>query len=287
MVHDYVGDDAELIDRPSAGASPAACASCASSPGTGRPVGAAQPGLARGARAARRVHRRRLPRRPGVARALVAAAEQAPGAILQGTTRPDPYEMASLASPHARSLWVTPPDDYRADVQHRLPGGLLERVGGFDEELPAPAGEDTDLALRARAAGRRWSAAPRRHGLPRRRAVLAAVDAIKLNLKWRHLAFVIKRHPELRAALHQPDLLAAHAPRPGCCCCWAALLASRFPAALLLGGPWMYRRLTRRGRRKRALVVGRRRAARAAWSSTWPRSATMCWGSATYRTLVL
>ena len=114
----------------------------------------------------------------------MAAAEQAPGAILQGTTRPDPFEVASLASPHARSLWVTPPDDFAQTCNIAYPVAVLEGVGGFDEALPAPAGEDTDLALRARAAGAPLTAASEAK-------VFHAVDAyalpsaIKLNLKWR------------------------------------------------------------------------------------------------------
>src|SRR4051812_7593399 len=40
---------------------------------------------------------------------LLVAAERHPGAIVQGTTRPDPYESDLLKATHARTQRVTPP----------------------------------------------------------------------------------------------------------------------------------------------------------------------------------
>ena len=208
--------------------------------GNGPPLGAAQHGLAGRARAPLvafidddcRADEGWLERAAGGG-ASAHPGRDRPGHA-PGPTRSRP---ASLASPHARSLRVTPPDDFAQTCNIAYPKALLERVDGFDEKLPAPAGEDTDLALRARADGRRargrargaWSSTPSTpYSLP---------DAIKLNLKWRHLAFVIKRHPAAAPALHAPRSSGA-APTATSCCCWSGLAAARgCRPALLLGAP--------------------------------------------------
>ena len=86
---------------------------------------------------------------PGWLEALVAAAREHPGAVLQGPTRPDPAE-------RARDGWLSHTVRIERlgpavrDVQHRLSARGARALGGFDESFGLrPAGEDTDLAWRA------------------------------------------------------------------------------------------------------------------------------------------
>lgn len=283
VVHDYDGDDAELLDTHSLAES-GRMRQLRIPPGTGRPSVQRNMGW-------------RAARAPLVAfidddcRAdeawlehLVAAARANPDAIVQGTTRPDPYEAAGLASPHARTLQVTPPDEYAQTCNIAYPKNLLERVDGFDESMPAPAGEDTDLALRARATGAEVVAATDAlvyHAVE----TYTLPDAVRLNLKWQHLAFVVKRHPELRRHFTN-HIFWRRSHRDVALLLLGALLASRFLPALVLAAPWVYRRLTRRGNHKRALAVGLLELPGGLVVDT-AELATMCLGSARYRTLML
>jgi GT2 family glycosyltransferase len=215
---------------------------------------------------------------------LLDVARRAPDAIVQGTTRGDPFEINVLASPHARTLKVNPPHDFAQTCNIAYPKSLLERVGGFDESMPAPAGEDTDLALRARASGADLIGAPDALVYHAVDAYLLP-DAIRLNLKWRHLAFVIKRHPELRQHLTN-GVFWRRSHRDIALLVVGAALGSRLPAALLLGGPWVYRRLTRRGTHKRAVAAGLLELP-GGLIVDLAEVATMVWGSLRYRTLIL
>jgi len=125
----------------------------------------------------------------------VAVARREPGQIVQGTTRPDPFEEAIFRAPHVRTLHIEPVGPYAQTANILYPRALLERLDGFDER--AITGEDVGLSLRAHAAGARIVAAPRAiayhavesHPLP---------GIVRQNLKWRHLAYLAKRHPEIR-----------------------------------------------------------------------------------------
>jgi GT2 family glycosyltransferase len=283
VVHDYQGEDAELLDTHPL-TEDGRMRQIRIEPGTGRP--SVQRNMGWRAAAAPlvafidddcRPDERWLER-------LVETAREQPEAIVQGTTRGDPFELNVLASPHARTLKINPPHDFAQTCNIAYPKALLERVGGFDESMPAPAGEDTDLALRARATGAELVAAPEA-------LVYHAVDAyllpkaLKLNLKWRHLAFVIKRHPGLRKHLTH-GIFWRRTHRDVALLVLGAMLASRFPPAVLLGVPWVYRRLTRRGRHKRALAAGLVELPGGLVVDV-AEVATMVWGSARYRTLVL
>jgi glycosyltransferase involved in cell wall biosynthesis len=130
--------------------------------------------------------------------ALLAVARGAPGALVQGATRPDPYEEAILAAPHVRTLSIEPPGPYAQTCNILYPRSLLEELSGFDER--AIAGEDVGLSLRAQAQGRAIVGAPdatvfhavESHTLP---------GVLRENLKWRHLAYLVKCHPEMRERL--------------------------------------------------------------------------------------
>jgi glycosyltransferase involved in cell wall biosynthesis len=129
---------------------------------------------------------------------LVAAAERAPGQIVQGATRPDPLEHEVLAAPHVRTLQIEPVGPFAQACNILYPRDLLERLAGFDER--SVTGEDVGLSLRARAAGVTVVGAPDA-------IVNHAIESFTLpgivreNTKWRHLAYLVKRHPELRREL--------------------------------------------------------------------------------------
>jgi hypothetical protein len=131
---------------------------------------------------------------------LVAAAQAHPGAVVQGATRPDPDEAHLLAAaPHARTQDVAPPNAWVQAGNVAYPRALLERVGGFDAAL-GWGGEDTDLWLRARAAGAELVAAPDavvHHAVHDRTLPEAVRDA----WRWRGVAAVVRRHPSLRRRL--------------------------------------------------------------------------------------
>jgi GT2 family glycosyltransferase len=72
---------------------------------------------------------------------------------------------------------------------------LVERVGGFDER--AITGEDIDLGIRAQEAGAPLVGA-RDAVVHHAVEVLSWREKVRSNQKWEHLAYVVKRHPQLR-----------------------------------------------------------------------------------------
>lgn len=135
---------------------------------------------------------------PGWLEELLAVGRTAPGAVVQGATRPDPLEHDVLAAPHVRTLSIDPVGPYAQTCNILYPRELLEALEGFDER--AIAGEDVGLSRGALARGRKIVAAPEAvvghaiesHTLP---------GILRQNLKWRHLAYLVKRHPEFRSEL--------------------------------------------------------------------------------------
>jgi GT2 family glycosyltransferase len=282
VAHDYEGEDAALID-----AHPLARGGSLRSIGSLRGTGPA----------AKRNKGWRAARAPLVAftdddcrpapdwlERLLEVTEANHGDIVQGSTAADPYEKQVLASPHARSQRVRPPDEFAQTCNIVYPRDLLERVDGFDENLPAPAGEDTDVGVRARATGADLVAAPDAvvyHAVEAQ----TLLDAIRFNFRWRHLGFVLKRHPQLRAHfVHGIFWRRAH--RDVLVLVAGALLARRVPLALVLTIPWMRRRLLRRGRHKRAIAAGFMEMP-GGLAVDLCEVAAMCWGSARYRTPML
>jgi GT2 family glycosyltransferase len=157
---------------------------------------------------------------------------------VQGSTRPDPDEAALLLAPHPRTVRVEPPTAWAETCNIVYPRDVLEAFGGFDERgLPLLGGEDSDLALRARAAGVRYAAAPEA-------VTFHMVDTMSLwrraafAWRWRQIPAMVRRHPVLR---REGVLGVFWKPRHG----WFALalgglLASRrSPAAALLVLPWV------------------------------------------------
>lgn len=126
---------------------------------------------------------------------LVKTATANPGAIVQGATRPDPLD-GKLGAPHVRTLAVDPPGRFTQTCNILYERRTLELVGGFDEV--AITGEDIDLARRSHEeTGATVVGAP---GALVYHAVeeLDWREKVRSNEKWEHLAYVVKRHPELR-----------------------------------------------------------------------------------------
>jgi GT2 family glycosyltransferase len=222
--------------------------------------------------------------RPGPAwlEGMLRAARSTPGAVVQGKVRPDPYEQALFLAPHVRSLQVDPVNPYAQTANILYPRALLERLDGFDEV--AVAGEDVGLSLRARAAGAEFAAAPdalvyhavESHSLP---------GILRQNLKWRYLAYLVKRHPEFRRELvlgvfwemeHLTVTLAA-----------AGLAGARVNRGLLaLALPYVVRVAGRRGPgpKSRAIALAE---LPGAFVRQGAEVAGMAAGSVTHRTLLL
>jgi GT2 family glycosyltransferase len=182
---------------------------------------------------------------------LVAGARAAPGDVVQGATRPDPLERGILAAPHVRTLRIEPVNRYVQTCNIAYPRALLERLGGLDER--AITGEDVDLSLRARAAGAAIRAAPdavayhaiESHPLP---------GILRQNLKWRHLAYLVRNHPEFRREL--PLRVFWDVDHLRTALAMAGLAAAPINrASLALALPYLRRAVNRRGTNPRARAI--------------------------------
>jgi GT2 family glycosyltransferase len=174
-----------------------------------------------------------------------------PGEIVQGATRADPYEEEIFKAPHVRTMHIDPVGPYAQTCNILYRRDLLERLGGFDER--AVAGEDVGLSLRARAAGARIAGAPgavvnhavESHTLP---------GIVRQNLKWRYLAYLVKRHPEIRESFPLRVFWDVHHLRAFGLLAGVAA-ARRLPPALALAGPYVAYAMGRRGRGPRARAL--------------------------------
>jgi GT2 family glycosyltransferase len=185
---------------------------------------------------------------------LLAVARRNPGAIVQGATDFDPYELDVFASPHHRTVVERePPGKFAQTCNVLYPRDVLERVGGFDEQMPAPAGEDLDLATRARAAGAAYVGAP---GALTYHCVesYSLLGMLRLNRKWQDIAYLARRHPEIREDFtlrvfwretHFRFLLAVA----------GVVLARAWPPFALLALPYLRFALRQRGTHLKARVA--------------------------------
>lgn len=137
---------------------------------------------------------------PGWLEAGLAASAAAPGALVQGRTRPEPADEEALGrSPRARTIRIDALGPFYETCNVFYPRALLERTGGFDERITTPGSEDTDLALRAFEQGARAVFAPDalvNHEV----SEPTLAQAIRFTRRWRTLAWLVKRHPSLRAS---------------------------------------------------------------------------------------
>lgn len=136
---------------------------------------------------------------PGWAATLAAPILAGEADVVQGVTRPRP-DHAEHDGPWSRTLRVERANGWYQTCNIAYRRSLLEAVDGFDESFPTPAGEDTDLALRAIAAGGRFAF----HGDA---VVHHAIhpntlrDHLRQVPRWGDAVLVAKRHPEVRANL--------------------------------------------------------------------------------------
>jgi GT2 family glycosyltransferase len=214
----------------------------------------------------------------------VAAGASHRGAILQGRTEPDPDEIAVLhGAPWAHTVSVHPPTAWAETCNIAYPRDLLERLEGFDEHVLV--GEDTDLAMRAQAAGAPLVAVPT---MLVHHAVQASWLPARLRSlgRWQHMPWVVKRHPQLRREVwgriwwkreHAALMAAAAAP---------ALARRRPGAAAALALPWLGLALRHRGYGARGILRSvSELPGRAAMDAT--EIAALARGSLRYRTVLL
>jgi glycosyltransferase involved in cell wall biosynthesis len=126
----------------------------------------------------------------------LAAAERHPGAIVQGSTMPDPTEgTIGRLAPFARLQSIWPPRPWAQACNIIYPRAVLERCGGFPEDMYV--GEDTALAEVARAAGTEYVGAPEvvtRHGIDE----ITLAEAVRGAWRWQGLPLLLRRHPRMR-----------------------------------------------------------------------------------------
>jgi hypothetical protein len=175
-----------------------------------------------------------------------AALARHPDAVIQGPVHADPEELVKLRSPYPRTQHfddVPRPSAECANIVY--PRALVARLGGFAEDLLV--GEDTELNLRALAAGARYvgEAAMVTHHAVEEGWLL---DWVRGAPRWADLARLLDRHPEFRAQLfaglfwkrtHAWVLLAATGA--------AAAARRRHPAPLILLAPYVLARPFRGG----------------------------------------
>jgi GT2 family glycosyltransferase len=122
------------------------------------------------------------------------------GAAVQGRVEPLPAERERLG-PFARTLVVEAAGPFFQTANMLYPRAVLERLGGFDEIFPAPAGEDTDLGWRARDAGVEIRYAPDAlvwHAVhqPGWRGLVRDAP------RWGSAVHLVRKHPGIRAHFH-------------------------------------------------------------------------------------
>jgi GT2 family glycosyltransferase len=164
----------------------------------------------------------------------LAALDAHPGAIVQGRTEPNPVEVRprTLTSRTVRITSLSPQYETCNIFYSRE---LLEQLGGFDEAFGLrPAGEDTDFAYRAIAAGHRAVFAG--EALVHHAVVeLGFAGMLRDATRWGACARLFARRPEARTILYQRVFWNV----------WHYLLV-RSALALLLAPPWMRRLLLQR-----------------------------------------
>ncbi|MCU1588576.1 MAG: glycosyl transferase family 2 [Frankiales bacterium] len=174
----------------------------------------------------------------------LAALSAATGDLLAGPVAAHP-EDSQTASVFGRTIEVDQEGPYFPAANLAVTRSLLARVGGFDTTMAA--GEDTDLAWRVQEAGGIAVWVP--EGLVHHAVRPASFPQHLRSLwRWRDLALVVRRHPELRSHLqagvfwkrsHPLALLAVA----------GAVGAVRKPALVVLAVPLLALRWRERGPR--------------------------------------
>jgi glycosyltransferase involved in cell wall biosynthesis len=142
---------------------------------------------------------------PGWLEAGLRAADEHPGAIVQGRTQANAAELEAITPSRrafARTIRVDALDPTFQTCNLFYPRELLEQVGGFDVDSfgRVHGGEDSDLAWRAIEAGASAHFAPEAlvtHAV----ADLGPLGKLRVAAGWEVLA--VARHSELRARLFE------------------------------------------------------------------------------------
>lgn len=130
----------------------------------------------------------------GWLRALVESFADAEVGIVQGRTIPDPH---GVLGPFSRAVHVEAENSFYETCNIAYRRSVLDAMGGFDITFDLAAGEDTDLAWRAREAGHRTRYAAR--ALVVHDVVQSSYVAYLRNTRrWRGVVHVVRKHPHLR-----------------------------------------------------------------------------------------
>jgi GT2 family glycosyltransferase len=219
---------------------------------------------------------------PGWLDGLLAASRDAD--MVQGSVGPRPELEHLTEGPFARTIRV---DDARffetCNVLYRVED--LEAAGGFSEAFGRGGGEDTELALRVLAMGRRTAFAPDAH-------VFHAVRPSSFRLafrdvrRWVTIPLVVRLHPVTRRRFLHRRIFWKRSHLSTCVAlAGLGLVAGRRPAGAALVVPWVWLRLVRlpltphRAERVRSLP--------GAFAIDAAEVAVMVAGSARHRTVVL
>ena len=215
-------------------------------------------------------------------RQLTAAAPA--GTIVQGRTEPDGDMQA--ARPWAKSQDIAQFTRLFETCNLLVPRSVLEELGGFEEQFPVAAGEDTDLGWRALALEVPTAFAPDavvRHVIWDR----TFLDHLRERPRWANTALVVKRNPGVRSVLtagflYRPDHAVVLAAVPIA----AVSVAGRRPEVLLGGFAGIVALRTARSWRRYGVVGGAVRASQRLVASS-VEVALFARASVRYRTLLL
>ena len=196
VAHDSSAGDRRAAARRTRSRAPARCACCGSTAAPARR--AAQRGVARGARPARRLHRRRLPARRRRGSRGGGGAAREPGRDRPGRDAARSRRSgASCERRLAHDVDVEPPVPWAQTCNILYPRAVLEGAAASTRAALA-AGEDTDLAQRARRGRRPRTRRSRTRSPTTRSTPGAAGRCARAVRRWRAVPAVVKRHPSLR-----------------------------------------------------------------------------------------
>jgi glycosyltransferase involved in cell wall biosynthesis len=137
---------------------------------------------------------------PGWLASLLRSAAQVD--VVQGRTIPNPEQLHRMG-PFSRTLDVGHEDGYYQTCNIAYQRSLLERLDGFHEQFRYPAGEDTDLAWRAREAGATTTFDPDAVVCHDIRPSGFGV-ALRDSWRWQSVPLAVRRHPGLRGVFAAP-----------------------------------------------------------------------------------
>jgi GT2 family glycosyltransferase len=124
------------------------------------------------------------------------AAREHPGAVVQGRTQPDPTELDRVGI-FSHTIHIDRLGPHYETCNIFYPRQVLERLGGFDEDLGLAPGEDSDIAWRAIGAGVSVVFAPAalvHHAVER----LGPLGMLRVAARWSETVRIFALHRGLR-----------------------------------------------------------------------------------------